>query len=111
MRRRCSRASPVLAFSASLLSKHAAERSALEAAGAAADMAASRRVAELQAALAAALGVLRDKEATLAAVWGASERLDSGVAAVLRRELELLRSMQLKDVRANGFVPRAGPRA
>ena len=97
-------------LSASLLSKHAAERSALEAAAAAADKAASRRVAELQSALAAVQGALREKEAILASVWGATEQLESGVAAAMRRELDVLRTLHLKDMRANDSAWRGSPR-
>jgi hypothetical protein len=92
---------PVLR-SASLLSKHAAERSALENERAAAEKAGARRVAELQSALAATQAKLVEKEGILATVWAATEQLDTGAFSVLRRELDVLRTMQMKDARAGG---------
>jgi hypothetical protein len=35
-------------------------------------------------------------------VWGATEQLDTGAFTVLRRELDVLRSMQMKDARSGG---------
>jgi hypothetical protein len=87
--------------SSSLLSKHAAERSALENAAAAAEKALARRVADLQNALAATQARLQEKEGILATVWAATEQLDNGAAAVLRRELDVLRAQQMKDARVN----------
>ncbi len=66
----------------------------------AAEKAAVRRQTELQNALAATQALLQEKEAILSAVWAATEALDTGAAVVMRRELDVLRSMQIKDARA-----------
>ena len=88
------------ARSASLLSKHSAERAAAENERVAAEKAAARRQTELQNALAATQALLQEKAAILSAVWAATEALDTGAAVVIRRELDVLRSMQIKDARA-----------
>ena len=66
----------------------------------AAETAAARRTAELQNALAATQAALQEKEAILSAVWAATEALDTGAAVAMRRELDVLRSMQMKDARS-----------
>ena len=66
----------------------------------AAEKAALRRQTELQNALAATQASLQEKEAILSSVWAATEALESG-ATGMRRELDVLRSMQIKDARAN----------
>ena len=35
----------------------------------------------------------------LSAVWAATEALDAGAAVVMRRELDVLRGLQMKDVK------------
>jgi hypothetical protein len=93
------RCAPLAPRSSSLLSKHAAERSAAEHERAVAEKALTRKLAELQAALAATQARLQDKEAILSTVWAATEQLEAGAASVLRRELDVLRGQQLKDAR------------
>ena len=85
---------------ASLLAKHSAERAAAENERVAAEKAAVRRQTELQNALAATQASLQEKEAILSAVWAATEALEAGAATVMRRELDVLRAMQIKDARA-----------
>jgi len=88
-------------FRASLLAKHSAERAAAENERVAAEKAALRRQNELQNALAATQASLQEKEAILSAVWAATEALEAGAATVMRRELDVLRSMQIKDARTH----------